>query len=89
MPPDQLPEPDDYVYQIIPVALPADMQEEYTVSLYREGVLVEERVIPVGTVSTEFRVSGKGTMKFTVLIDNDPYTTINVSFVDEDDMSDE
>ena len=47
---------------------------------------MEERVIPVGTVSTEFRVSGKDTMKFSVLIDNEPYTTINVSFVDVDEM---
>ena len=58
-------------------------------SLYREGVLVEERVIPVGTVSTEFRVSGKDTMKFSVLIDNEPYTTINVSFIEEDEMPNE
>ena len=89
LPPDQLPEPDDYIYQVIPVPLPADMQKECTVSLYREGILMEERVVPAGTVSTEFRVSGKDTMKFTVLIDNDPYTTINVSFVDADDMPNE
>jgi len=83
LPPDQLPEPDDYIYMVIPVALPTDKQEEYTVTLYREGVLMEERVIPVGTVSTEFRVSGKDTMSFAVLIDNEPYTTINVTFVED------
>ncbi|MBQ9929843.1 MAG: Stk1 family PASTA domain-containing Ser/Thr kinase [Oscillospiraceae bacterium] len=86
LPPDALPEPDDYTYMVIPVALPTDRTEEYTVTIYREGVLMEERVIPVGTVSTEFRVSGKDTMKFSVLIDNEPYTTINVSFVDVDEM---
>jgi len=80
LPPDELPEPEDYIYQVIPIMLPTDKQEEYTVTLYREGVLVEERVIPAGTVYTEFRVSGKDTMKFSVLIDNEPYTTINVSF---------
>ncbi len=89
LPPDAVPDPDDYVYQVIPIALPTDKDKEYTVSLYREGVLVEERVIPVGTVSTEFRVSGKDTMKFSVLIDNEPYTTINVSFIEEDEMPNE
>ena len=83
LPPDELPEPDDYIYMVIPVALPTDRQEEYTVTLYREGVLMEERVIPVGTVSTEFRVSGKDTMSFAVLIDNEPYTTMNITFVED------
>ncbi len=83
LPPDELPEPDDYIYMVIPVALPTDRQEEYTVTIYREGVLLEERVIPVGTVSTEFRVSGKDTMNFAVLIDNQPYTTMRVTFVEE------
>ncbi|MBQ8768289.1 MAG: Stk1 family PASTA domain-containing Ser/Thr kinase [Oscillospiraceae bacterium] len=83
LPPDELPEPDDYIYMVIPVALPTDKQEEYTVTLYREGVLMEERVIPVGTVSTEFRVSGKDTMTFAVLIDNEPYTTMNITFIED------
>ena len=83
LPPDELPEPDNYIYMVIPVALPTDKQEEYTVTLYREGVLMEERVIPVGTVSTEFRVSGKDTMNFAILIDNQPYTTMKVTFVEE------
>ena len=83
LPPDELPEPDDYIYMVIPVALPTDKQEDYTVTIYREGVLMEERVIPVGTVSTQFRVSGKGTMNFAVLIDNEPYTTMKITFVDD------
>ncbi len=83
LPPDQLPEPDDYIYMVIPIALPADKQTDYTVTLYREGVLMEERVIPAGTVSTEFRVSGKDTMSFAVLIDNEPYTTMNITFIEE------
>ena len=83
LPPDQLPEPDDYIYMVIPVMLPTDKQEEYTVTIYREGVLMEERVIPVGTISTEFRVSGKDTMTFAILIDNEPYTTMNVTFVED------
>ena len=83
LPPDELPEPDDYIYQIIPVNLPTDRLTDYTVSVYREGVLVEERVIPVGTVYTEFRVSGKNTMNFAILIDNEPYTTLRVTFIDE------
>jgi len=63
--------------------LPTDRQEDYTVTIYREGVLMEERVIPAGTVSTEFRVSGKDTMNFAVLIDNEPYTTMKITFVDD------
>jgi serine/threonine-protein kinase len=83
LPPDELPEPDDYIYMVIPVMLPTDKQGDYTVALYREGVLMEERVIPEGTVYTEFRVSGKDTMAFAVLIDNVPYTTMNVTFVED------
>ncbi|MBQ2892739.1 MAG: Stk1 family PASTA domain-containing Ser/Thr kinase [Oscillospiraceae bacterium] len=83
LPPDELPEPDDYISMVIPVMLPADKTEDYTVTIYREGVLMEERVIPAGTVSTEFSVSGKDTMSFAILIDNVPYTTMNVTFVED------
>ena len=82
MPPDEQPEPDDYVYMVIPVALPADMQTDCTIMLYREGVLMEERVVPAGTISTEFRVSGKDTMKFDVWINNEFYNTMNITFID-------
>ena len=83
LPPDELPEPDDYISMVIPVALPADKTTDYTVTIYREGVLMEERVIPAGTISTEFRVTGKDSMTFAILIDNEPYTTMKVTFVDD------
>jgi len=83
IPPDEQPEPDDYIYMVIPVALPADMQTDCTITLYREGVLMEERVVPAGTISTEFRVSGKDTMKFDVWINNEFYNTMNITFIDD------
>ena len=87
LPPDELPEPEDYVYKLIKIELPADMTEEYVLSLYREGVIVEERIIPVGTVSAEFRVSGKGVMTFMVLIDNEAYGSMDVDFDAAEDPS--
>ena len=80
LPPDELPDPDDYVYKVISVELPTDMEEEYVLKVYRDAVIVEERIIPVGTIATEFRVSGKDVMSFVFMIDNTIYKTMEVDF---------
>ena len=80
LPPDELPDPEDYVYQVITVDLPPEKEEEYVLKVYRDAVLLEERIIPVGTVRTEFRVSGKDVMNFVFMIDNEIYKTMEVDF---------
>ena len=80
LPPDELPDPDDYVYKVIKIELPADMEEEYVLKIYRDAVIVEERIIPVGTTATEFRVSGKDVMSFVFMIDNSIYKSMEVDF---------
>ncbi len=83
------PEPEDYVQKIIVVDLPEDQLEEYLLAIYRDTTIVEERVIPVGTVSTEFQVSGKGVMTFLLTIDGQVYTTVQVDFNAQDTVTDE
>ena len=80
LPPDELPDPEDYVYKVIKIDLPTDRTEEYVLSLYREGVIMEERIIPVGTLSAEFRVAGKGIMNIVVMIDGEAYGSMKVDF---------
>ena len=54
--------------KVITVPLPDDIMEEYTLSLWQDGNMVHERKIPVGTISTQFEVIGKGTVQYTVKI---------------------
>lgn len=80
LPPDELPDPMDYVYKVITVELPADREEDYVLKVYRDAVIIEERIIPVGTLSTQFRVAGKDVMSFVFMIDNEIYRTMEVDF---------
>ncbi len=87
-PNNEKPEPDDYVYRRITVELPEDKLKDYTIAIYRTQVedneitqvLMEEREIPVGSVSTEFYVSGKGKMTFVITIDGEMLGTMEVDF---------
>ena len=54
----------DLVSKIITVKLSEDMLEPYTVSVWLNDELLQERQIPVGTLSTQFSLSGKGVMEF-------------------------
>ncbi len=73
-------EPADYVKRIITVTLPTDRTAPYVLVLYRDNVIMEERTIPVGSISAQFQVSGKGTMSFLVTIDGNLFDTIVVDF---------
>ncbi len=72
----------DLVSKIITVNLPEEMVEPYTVSIWLEEEMLEERQIPVGTLSTQFSLSGKGIMEFTVKLNgsDDNSWTVEVDF---------
>ncbi len=73
-------EPADYIQRIITVTLPTDRTAPYLLTIYRENVILEERTIPVGTVSAQFQVSGKDVMSFILTIDGQLYDTVVVDF---------
>ncbi len=72
----------DLVDKIVTVALPEEMLEPYTVSIWLDGKMLQLRQIPVGTLSTQFRVTGKGMMEFEVRLNESPDNswTIEVDF---------
>ena len=70
----------ELVTKVITVGLPEEMVENYKLSIWSDGVLLEEREIPVGTISTEFEVSGKGTMEFELRINDANPWTVEVDF---------
>ena len=72
----------DLVSKIITVDLPEEMTENYVLSIWQGGEMLEERSIPVGTIRTQFSVTGKDVMSFVVKIngsDNNSWT-IEVDF---------
>ena len=79
-PPAETDDPEDYVAKVVDIALPTDITTDYVLGVYRDGVLLEERDIPAGTVSAEFTLTGKGIMQFTVITDKGTSWTINVNF---------
>ena len=74
--------PDDpeLVYKVVTVELPGEMEEDYTLTIWLDGELVEEREIPAGTVSTEVELKGKGIMEFEAKIDDGDPWPIEVDF---------
>ena len=73
-------DPETYVSKLVEIALPVEMLEEYTISIYRGEELVEERVIPVDTVSAQFNLTGEGVMTFEVKLSTGESWTIDVDF---------
>ena len=83
--PTEPPEPTvdpDLVDKIVTVVLPEEMVEPYTVSIWLEGEMLQTREIPVGTLSTQFNLTGKGIMEFEVRLNDseDNSWTIEVDF---------
>ena len=83
--PTEPPEPTvdpDLVDKIVTVVLPEEMVEPYTVSIWLEGEMLQSRTIPVGTLSTQFNLTGKGIMEFEVRLNDseDNSWTIEVDF---------
>ena len=85
--PTEPPEPTvdpDLVDKIVTIPLPEEMLEPYTVSIWLEDVMLQSRKIPVGTLSTQFSLTGKGIMEFEVRLNDskDNSWTIEVDFDD-------
>ena len=83
--PTEPPEPTvdpDLVDKIVTVELPEEMVEPYTVSIWLVGEKLQSRKVPVGTLSTQFSLTGKGVMEFTVKLNDsdDNSWTIEVDF---------
>ena len=72
--------PEDYVAKVVEIALPDDAIEDYVLGIYKDGVLVEERDIPVGTIAAEFELTGKGKMQFEVRLSTGAVWPIEVDF---------
>ena len=79
-PPTEMDDPEDYVAKVVDIALPTGVTADYVLGVYRDGVLIEERDIPAGTVSAEFTLTGKGIMQFTVITNTGASWTIEVNF---------
>ena len=73
-------EPPTWVKKVITVFLPDDIMEDYTLAIWRDGDMLEERNIPRGTVSTQFEVSGEGKMEFMFTINGSQNWTQQVDF---------
>ena len=82
-PPIPTRDPDEKT-KTITVGLSEDMMEDYTLSLWLGGELIEEREIPVGTVSTQFQVTGKGKVKYELRINNANPWTFEVNFDEQE-----
>lgn len=76
--------PEGYVKKIVTVSLPSNIKEEYVLSVWQKGELIEEREIPAGTISAQFELYGEGVMKFEFRIDGKNSWTLNVDFDEEE-----
>ena len=79
----QLPPVDpELVTKIVTVELPEELIDDYVVSLWLGNEMVAVRSIPVGTLSTQFSLTGKGIVQYTVKINDSVENgwTINVNF---------
>ncbi len=70
----------DAVTKIVTVGLSEDMLEPYTLSIWYDDEMIEEREIPVGTLSTQFSLTGKGVMQFELRINDANPWTLEVDF---------
>ena len=72
----------DLKTKVVKIDLPEGMMEEYTLSIWVAGDMFHERQIPVGSLSTEFALTGKVKVEYTVKVngsDNNSWT-IEVDF---------
>ncbi len=72
----------DLKNKVITVPIAVEMTEDYTLELWQGNELIEQRQMPVGTVSTQFSVSGKGVVTYTAKINggSEHSWTIEVNF---------
>ena len=75
----------DLKSKVVTVPIPVEMQEPYTLEIWQGDVLIAQREMPVGTVSTQFSLSGKGTVEYTAKLSNGTSWTIEVKFDEPDE----
>ena len=68
VPPGVTIRPEDYVAKMVEITLPEDYMDDYVLRGYCDDELGEERDIPMGTISAQFQLYGKGTMEFRFVI---------------------
>ncbi len=73
-------EPDSYKTKLVEIALPDDILEDYMLSIYRDGSLIEEREIMEGTIFAEFNLTGEGVMKFEIRLSTGAKWIVEVDF---------
>ena len=73
-------DPETYVPKLVEIQLPQDILEDYVIGIYRNDILVEERTIPAGTISTQFTLTGEGQMSFEVRLSTGLTWTLDVDF---------
>ena len=66
--------------KVVRIPLPDDMTEDYIITVYNGTTVVEERMIPAGTLYTEVELYGKGKIDFTVMVNNGLSWTLTVDF---------
>ena len=87
--PSETERPSDYLPKVVRIALPDDMTEDYIITVYNGTTVVEERMIPAGTLYTEFELYGKGKIDFTVMVNNGLSWTETVDFDEKTEANDD
>ena len=70
--------------EVVTVMLPEDILGDYTVTIKIDDEVVETREILAGTVSTEFEISGKGTVEYEVWIAGNIYMKESVDLTEDE-----
>ena len=82
-PPDEDPVDPDLKTKTVMIPIPVEMTESYTLTIWKGEELVGMRTMPVGSVSSEFELTGKGMVEFTAKINDgegDKSWTVEVDF---------
>ena len=72
----------ELVNKVVTVELPDDIDGAYVLSIWLGNELVAVRNIPVGTISTQFSITGKGVLVYTAKVNDSDLDcwTIEVNF---------
>jgi serine/threonine-protein kinase len=70
----------DLVSTVVTVTLPQGKMEDYVLSIWQDGTLVEEIQLPADTISRDVELTGKGTMTFEFRIGQEVIDTVTIDF---------
>ncbi len=68
------------VTKLVTVELSEDLVMDYKLSLWLDGEMIEERLIPGGALSTQFELTGKGTVTYELRVNGSNPTPLVVNF---------